>query len=125
MSDMPSIMRTVTPSQSATPASISEKAKSVASSVTKSVTPVKSDGGIDIIKMLLIAAIVGFLAYNLYLYFTEGTDVLGKYFGIGVVGVAKCSEVAVDTVAEGTKDTVSVAESPSVKFPSADIAPLA
>ena len=89
MSDMPSIMRTVTPSQSATPASISEKAKSVASSVTKSVTPVKSDGGIDIIKMLLIAAIVGFLAYNLYLYFTEGTDVLGKYFGIGVVGVAK------------------------------------
>ena len=110
MSDMPSIMRTVTPSQSATPASISEKAKSVASSVTKSVTPVKSDGGIDIIKMLLIAAIVGFLAYNLYLYFTEGTDVLGKYFGIGIVGVAKGSEVAVDTVAEGTKDTVSVAQ---------------
>jgi len=110
MSEMPSIMRTVTPSQSATPASISEKAKSVASSVTKSVTPVKSDGGIDIIKMLLIVAIVGFLAYNLYLYFTEGTDVLGKYFGIGVVGVAKGSEVAVDTVAEGTKDTVSVAQ---------------
>ena len=110
MSDMPSIMRTVTPSQSATPASISERAKSVAQSVKKSVTPVKNDGGVDIIKIVLIVAIVGFLAYNLYLYFTEGTDVLGKYFGIGITGVAKGTEVAVDTVAEGTKDTVSVAQ---------------
>ena len=84
MSDMPSIMRTVTPSQSATPASISEGAQSIAQSVKKSVTPVKNDGGVDIIKIILIVAIVGFLAYNLYLYFTEGTDVLGKYFGIGI-----------------------------------------
>ena len=110
MSDMPSIMRTVTPSQSATPASISERAKSVAQSVKKSVTPVKNDGGVDIIKIILIVAIVGFLAYNLYLYFTEGTDVLGKYFGIGITGAAKGTEIAVDTVAEGTKDTVSVAQ---------------
>ena len=110
MSDMPSIMRTVTPSQSATPASISEKAQSVAQSVKKSVTPVKNDGGVDIIKIILIVAIVGFLAYNLYLYFTEGTDVLGKYFGIGITGAAKGTEIAVDTVAEGTKDTVSVAQ---------------
>jgi flagellar biogenesis protein FliO len=110
MSDMPSIMRTVTPSQSATPASISERAKSVAQSVKKSVTPVKNDGGVDIIKIVLIVAIVGFLAYNLYLYFTEGTDVLGKYFGIGITGAAKGTEVAVDTVAEGTKDTVSIAQ---------------
>jgi len=110
MSDMPSIMRTVTPSQSATPASISEGAQSVAQSVKKSVTPVKNDGGVDIIKIILIVAIVGFLAYNLYLYFTEGTDVLGKYFGIGITGAAKGTEVAVDTVAEGTKDTVSVAQ---------------
>ena len=110
MSDMPSIMRTVTPSQSATPASISERAQSVAQSVRKSVTPVKNDGGVDIIKIILIVAIVGFLAYNLYLYFTEGTDVLGKYFGIGITGAAKGTEVAVDTVAEGTKDTVSVAQ---------------
>tara|TARA_Y100000996_G_scaffold368043_1_gene314234 strand:+ start:62 stop:694 length:633 start_codon:yes stop_codon:yes gene_type:complete len=110
MSDMPSIMRTVTPSQSATPASISERAQSVAQSVKKSVTPVKNDGGVDIIKIILIVAIVGFLAYNLYLYFTEGTDVLGKYFGIGITGAAKGTEVAVDTVAEGTKDTVSVAQ---------------
>ena len=54
MSDMPSIMRTVTPSQSATPASISERAQSVAQSVKKSVTPVKNDGGVDIIKIILI-----------------------------------------------------------------------
>ena len=108
--NMPSIMRTVTPSQSATPASISEKAKSVAQTVRSSVTPMKSDGGVDIIKIILIVAIVGFLAYNLYLYFTEGTDVLGKYFGIGITGAAKGTEVAVDTVAEGTKDTVSVAQ---------------
>ena len=110
MSDMPSIMRTVTPSQSATPASISERAKSVAQSVKKSVTPVKNDGGVDIIKIVLIVAIVGFLAYNLYLYFTEGTDVLGKYFGIGITGAAKGTEKVVDTVAEGTKDTITVAQ---------------
>ena len=69
-----------------------KKAKVLNSSVTKSVTSPKSDGGIDIIKVILIIAIVGFLAYNLYLYFTEGTDVLGKYFGIGIVGVAKGTE---------------------------------
>ena len=110
MSDMPSIMRTVTPSQSATPASISERAQSVAQSVKKSVTPVKNDGGVDIIKIILIVAIVGFLAYNLYLYFTEGTDVLGKYFGMGITGIAQGTEKVVDTVAEGTKDTISVAQ---------------
>ena len=109
-SKLPSIMRTVTPGQSASPASISERAKTVTESIKKSVTPVKDDGGIDIIKTLLIVAIVGFLAYNLYLYFTEGTDVLGKYFGMGVVGAAKGTEKVVDTVAEGTKDTVTVAQ---------------
>ena len=109
-SKLPSIMRTVTPSQSATPASISERAKSVAQSVKKSVTPVKDTGGIDIIKIVLIVAIVGFLAYNLYLYFTKKTDVLGKYFGVGIVGAAKGTEKVVDIVAEGTKDTVSIAQ---------------
>jgi hypothetical protein len=107
-SKLPSIMRTVTPGQSASPASISERADSVAQSIRKSVTP--DDGGIDIIKTILIVAIVGFLAYNLYLYFTEGTDVLGKYFGIGITSVAQGTEKVVDTVAEGTKDTVTVAQ---------------
>ena len=109
-SKLPSIMRTVTPGQSASPASISERADSVAQSIRKSVTPTKDDGGIDMIKIVLIVAIVGFLAYNLYLYFTEGTDVLGKYFGIGITGVAQGTEKVVDTVAEGTKDTISVAQ---------------
>ena len=68
-SKLQSIMRTVTPGQSASPASISERADSVAQSIRKSVTP--DDGGIDIIKTILIVAIVGFLAYNLYLYFTN------------------------------------------------------
>ena len=108
-SKLPSIMRTVTPGQSTTP-SISERADSVAQSIRKSVTPTKDDGGIDLIKTTLIVAIVGFLAYNLYLYFTEGTDVLGKYFGMGIVGAAKGTEKVVDTVAEGTKDTVTVAQ---------------
>ena len=116
---LPSIMRTVTPGQTNTPsqyattASISETAKSFANSVKQSVTPVSTNGGIDIIKIVLISSVVIFLAYNLYLYLTEGTDILGKYFGIGGVGLtgaAKGTEFALDTAAEGTKDTISVAQ---------------
>ena len=108
-SKLPSIMRTVTPSQAATPsiaspASISERASSVVK------TPSNNNGGMDIIRIVLIIAITGFLAYNLYLYFTQGTDVLGKYFGMGITGVAEGTETAVDTVAEGTKDTISLAQ---------------
>jgi len=108
-SKLPSIMRTVTPSQAATPsiaspASISERASSVVN------TPSNNNGGMDIIRIVLIIAITGFLAYNLYLYFTQGTDVLGKYFGMGITGVAEGTETAVDTVAEGTKDTISLAQ---------------
>jgi len=102
-------MRTVTPSQSASPASISERVSPVVQSVIKP-TITKNDGGMDIIRIVLIVSIVGFLAYNLYLYFTEGTDVLGKYFGIGITGIAKGTEKAVDTIAEGSKDTISVAQ---------------
>jgi hypothetical protein len=108
-SKLPSIMRTVTPSQSASPASISERVSPIAQSV-RNTTITKNDGGMDIIRIVLIVAIVGFLAYNLYLYFTEGTDVLGKYFGIGITGVAKGTEKVVDTVAEGSKDTISIAQ---------------
>ena len=111
-SKLPSIMRTVTPSQAATPsvaspASISERVESIGQSVR---TSPSNDGGMNVIRVILIIAIVGFLAYNLYLYFTEGTDVLGKYFGIGITGVAQGTEKVVDTVAEGTKDTISVAQ---------------
>jgi len=113
-SKLPSIMRTVTPSQSASPASISERVSPIAQSV-RNTTITKNDGGMDIIRIVLIVAIVGFLAYNLYLYFTEGTDVLGKYFGIGITGVAQGTEKVVDTVAEGTKDTISVAQNATDK----------
>ena len=113
-SKLPSIMRTVTPSQSASPASIREGVSPIAQSV-RSTTITKNDGGMDIIRIVLIVAIVGFLAYNLYLYFTEGTDVLGKYFGIGITGVAQGTEKVVDTVAEGTKDTISVAQNATDK----------
>ena len=109
MSDrIPSIMRTVTPSQSATPPTISERMTEKINTIKAS--PIRDNGGIDIIKIILIVLIVGFLAYNLYLYFTEGTDVLGKYFGIGLTGTADAGQVVVDTVAEGTKDTVGVAQ---------------
>ncbi len=111
-SKLPSIMRTVTPSQAATPsvaspASISERVESIGKSVRASPS---NDGGMNVIRVILIIAIVGFLAYNLYLYFTEGTDVLGKYFGMGITGIAQGTEKVVDTVAEGTKDTISVAQ---------------
>ena len=111
-SKLPSIMRTVTPSQAATPsvaspASISERVESIGKSVR---TSPSNDGGMNVIRVILIIAIVGFLAYNLYIYFTEGTDVLGKYFGMGITGVAQGTEKVVDTVAEGTKDTISVAQ---------------
>ena len=116
-SKLPSIMRTVTPSQAATPsvaspASISERVESIGKSVR--VNP-SNDGGMNVIRVILIIAIVGFLAYNLYLYITEGTDVLGKYFGIGITGVAQGTEKVVDTVAEGTKDTISVAQNATDK----------
>jgi hypothetical protein len=115
---LPSIMRTVTPGQSitpspASPASISETANRFANSIKQSVTSTPTNGGIDIIKIVLITTIVIFLGYNLYLYLTEGTDILGKYFGIsgiGLTGAAKGTEFAVDTAAKGTKDTISVAQ---------------
>ena len=65
-SKLPSIMRTVTPSQAASPASISERVESIGKSVRASPS---NDGGMNVIRVILIIAIVGFLAYNLYLYF--------------------------------------------------------
>ena len=58
-SKLPSIMRTVTPSQAGTPsiaspASISERASSVVK------TPSNNNGGMDIIRIVLIIAITGF-----------------------------------------------------------------
>ena len=41
-----------------------------------------SDDGVMIVKVLLIVAVIAFLAYNAYLYFYEGTDIFQKFFGI-------------------------------------------
>lgn len=38
--------------------------------------------GNNVIKIILIIGAILFLAYNLFLYFTEGKDILEKYFGI-------------------------------------------
>ena len=45
-----------------------------------------------------------------YLYYFEGTDILGKFFGMGIVGSGKVAQASVDIAAEGTKDTVNVAQ---------------
>ena len=44
-----------------------------------------------IVLVFIIGAIL-FLAYNLFLYFTEGVDILEKYFGINVFGTSKSKE---------------------------------
>ena len=95
---IPDIMKTVTP-QADSPTI------SLPSATTKSVfkTPSLENGGADILKIILIAAIVIFLSYNIYLYLTEGTDVLGKYFGIGLTTTAKTTKDVVDTNIDATK----------------------
>ena len=103
---IPNIMKTVTPS--------SNNNNNISSSIPKSLLPTSNDdSGADIIKITLIVGIILFLAYNLYLYLTEGTDVLGKYFGIGLTKTAETSRDIVDTSTEatqrgitGVKDTI-------------------
>ena len=71
---IPDIMKTVTPSSN-------NNSNNISKHIPKSLLPTSNDnGGADIIKITLIVGIILFLAYNLYLYLTEGTDVLGKYF---------------------------------------------
>jgi hypothetical protein len=101
MSDsIPTIMRPITPGQSTLPIS----------------NPLNNDtnnGGINIVKILLIMGIVVFLTYNLYLYFFEKTDILGKYFGTTGLGISKTANInkkTVNKVSDGTKDTLNVAQ---------------
>lgn len=119
MSDtIPAIMKSITPSkspsiiQTPTP-SLSEK---ISTSLNKSASKMPSlnngsnDGGAMMMKIGLIVLALAFLAYNIYLYYYEGTDILGKLFGIGIVGTGKVTQSTVDVAAEGTKDTVNVAQ---------------
>ena len=119
MSDtIPAIMKSITPSkspsiiQTPTP-SLSEKiSASVSKSASKmpSLNPGSNDGGAMMMKIGLIVLALAFLAYNVYLYYYEGTDILGKLFGMGIVGTGKVTQATVDVAAEGTKDTVNVAQ---------------
>jgi len=119
MSDtIPAIMKSITPSkspsliQTPTP-SLSEKiSKSVSKTASKmpSLNTGTNDGGAMMMKIGLIVLALAFLAYNVYLYYYEGTDILGKLFGIGIVGTGKVTQATVDLAAEGTKGTVNVAQ---------------
>ena len=39
-----------------------------------------TNGGLTIIQISLIVLVILFLAYNVYLYFCKGTDILQKFF---------------------------------------------
>ena len=100
MSDYtPAIMRPITPGQATPPIS----------------NPLNNtnNGGINIVKILLIIGIIIFLGYNLYLYFFEKKDILGKYFGASGLGISKTANISkktVNKVSDGTKDTLNVAQ---------------
>ena len=100
MSDnTPAILRPITPGQTTPPIS----------------NPINNtnNGGINIVKILLIIGIIIFLGYNLYLYFFEKKDILGKYFGASGLGISKTANISkktVNKVSDGTKDTINVAQ---------------
>ena len=114
---IPAIMKSITPSKSpsmveSTPslsAKISESVKQTTSKMP-SLSPQSDDGGAMMMKIGLIVLALAFLAYNVYLYYYEGTDILGKLFGMSLVGTGKVAQATVDVAAEGTKGTVNVAQ---------------
>ena len=120
MSDtIPAIMKSITPSKSPSmvesspslSAKISESVSKTASKMSpSSLSPRSDDGGAMMMKIGLIVLALVFLAYNVYLYYFEGTDILGKFFGMGIVGTGKVAQATVDVVADGTKGTVNVAQ---------------
>ena len=104
---VPNIMKTVTPTPTSAPP------VSNSSSIKKSITsriPFALDGGGNIIKILLIVFIILFLGYNLYLYYYERTDILGKYFGINIINMGRGRDnTGVDVKQEiNTKDPVDI-----------------
>ena len=120
MSDtIPAIMKSITPSKSPSmvesspslSAKISESVSKTASKMSpSSLSPRSDDGGAMMMKIGLIVLALAFLAYNVYLYYYEGTDILGKLFGMSLVGTGKAAQATVDIAAEGTKGTVNVAQ---------------
>ena len=118
MSDtIPAIMKSITPSKSpsmveSSPSLSAKISESVSKTASKmpSLSPKSDDGGAMMMKIGLIVLALAFLAYNVYLYYYEGTDILGKLFGMSLVGTGKVAQATVDVAAEGTKGTVNVAQ---------------
>ena len=118
MSDtIPAIMKSITPSKSpsmveSSPSLSAKISESVSKTASKmpSLSPRSDDGGAMMMKIGLIVLALAFLAYNVYLYYYEGTDILGKLFGMSLVGTGKATQATVDIAAEGTKGTVNVAQ---------------
>ncbi len=102
---IPDIMKTVTPSP--TLKSISKTPSSPSPPISQQMKmPAFNDNGVYIMKIVLVVGILAFLIYNIYLYYNEGTDILGKYLGIGVEKTAEATEAVVDTAATGTEKVV-------------------
>lgn len=118
MSDtIPAIMKSITPSKSpsmveSSPSLSAKISESVSKTASKmpSLSPRSDDGGAMMMKIGLIVLALAFLAYNVYLYYYEGTDILGKLFGMSLVGTGKATQATVYIAAEGTKGTVNVAQ---------------
>ena len=118
MSDtIPAIMKSITPSKTpsmvdSSPSLSAKISESVSKTASKmpSLSQTSDDGGAMMMKIGLIVLALAFLAYNVYLYYYEGTDILGKLFGMSIVGTGKAAQATVDVAAEGTKDTVNVAQ---------------
>ena len=92
MSDtIPAIMKSITPSKSpsmveSSPSLSAKISESVSKTASKmpSLSPRSDDGGAMMMKIGLIVLALAFLAYNVYLYYYEGTDILGKFFGMSL-----------------------------------------
>ena len=63
-----------------------------------------------IVKVILIVAVILFLAYNTYLYFYEGTDIFQKFFGIILFNTGKGTQNVFKTTGDGTTEVINVTE---------------
>ena len=134
-SKMPSIMRNITPDPSRN--SFTEKISrtiskkpTITESLSSKLSGIKSigetfsplqetrspmqitpnDNGVMIVKVILIVAVILFLAYNAYLYFYEGTDIFQKFFGIVLFKTGKGTQNVFQTTGDGAKEVVNVTE---------------
>ena len=69
-----------------------------------------TNGGLSIIQISLIVLVILFLAYNVYLYFYEGTDILQKFFGITLFKTGRGLSNTIDNTGEGAREVINVAE---------------